>query len=350
MRTKSLKKKLLEKPKKVKRTFISSGSTLLNLAVTGTPDGCFSTGVYSNITGDSDTGKSVLAKTILAEAALDDRFEDCELIYINAERANLLTLPVLEERMEEVRFNSPEEMYYDVVDRMKKGKRIIAVCDSMDALIAKSDEKAFDKRKQAAKSGGKETAGAQGAKARVNSANLNRVTSLLETTDSAFIIVSQTRDNINMGGMPMFGGEKKIRSGGRALKFYNRCEIWLSHNSMLKKTYKSKKVQVGSISTAVIKKNHINGRQRSVPFIVYNDFGIDDIGSCIKFLKDWEHWKGSKVKVKAPEFDFNGNDDDLIRYIEKKEKRIQKFKKIVVKVWEKIEDHVAIKRKSRYKV
>ena len=72
MKTKDVKKQLLKKHKREKLTnssFLSTGSTLLNLALTGKPNCGFVKGKYHFIVGDSISGKTFLSLTCLAEAA-----------------------------------------------------------------------------------------------------------------------------------------------------------------------------------------------------------------------------------------------------------------------------------------
>ena len=76
-KTKQYKKAILKKKKVVKLTakdFVSTGSTLLNLACTGFPDRGFAKGYYYFIVGDSESGKTWLALTCLAEASINKNF------------------------------------------------------------------------------------------------------------------------------------------------------------------------------------------------------------------------------------------------------------------------------------
>ena len=347
---KNLKKKLLKKPKDKKISpddFLSTGSTLLNLACTDTTYGGLIKGKFHNLVGDSDTGKSVLAKTILAEVILNPEFDDYQLIYNNAERALLIPLPILDSnpRFHIVESNSPEEFYYDLDDRVSKGP-IIYILDSMDSLVAEAAEKKFKKQKTAHRNQRVETGSYGVDKAKTNAANLNRVCSKLGKNGSILLIISQTHDNLNA----MLFGPKKTRSGGNALKFYNRWEVWLSVRGKIESTYKDKKIQIGTLTEAKVQKNHITGKKRKVVIPVYTEHGIDDVGSCIDYLVEWKHWKGSKAKVQAPEFKFSGSKRELIKKIRAKKKREMKLKRIVGKVWKTVEEKVSVSWKSKYEV
>lgn len=342
-----LKKKLVKIKKEKKITSgLSSGSTLLNCACTDSPNFCFVDGTVHHLVGDSDTGKTILALGILQEAAINPKYDDCTLLFYNAEKSHVKNLfkfyPGLKERLIIIEPDMLEEFYYDLDDRLKAG-RVVAIEDSMDALIPKGEKKKFEENKKAHKAG-KEGKGDFGSKAKVNNQNLRSICSRTAKNKSIIIIISQTHDNLNAGP---FGGDKQTVSGGRGLKFYNRWQVWLKHRKQLTKSYKGKDIQVGNRTQCSIKKNHITGKRRKVEIQIYNDYGIDDIGDCIDFLLEWKHWSKGKG-IKAPEFGFVGSRDLLIAKIEKKRSRIKKLRGLVGEVWSKIEKAIRTKRKPKY--
>ena len=95
MNIKDIKKQLQAK----KRTqiispgdYLSSGSSLLNLACTGDVHKCFLKGHYYHIVGDSQSGKTFLSLTCLAEAARNPAFKDYRFIFDNAEDGALMNI------------------------------------------------------------------------------------------------------------------------------------------------------------------------------------------------------------------------------------------------------------------
>lgn len=353
---KKLKKKLLKKPKSKKLKeydFLSTGHTPINLACTGRIDGGIVLGVYTNLIGESDTGKSVLGMSILAEAAINKRFKDYSLEYVNSEHSHLLDpavfCPPLADRInirEDI--DSPEGFYYYAIDKLKKGPCIM-ILDSMDALTPMAEDKKFAKQKLAFEKG-KDAAGSYNLdKQKENAKNLRKVCSLLSKdpkNKSAVVIISQSKDLISQG--PFSFGPRKYRSGGGSMKFYTRMEIWLSNSSQIKKEYKGKKIQIGSNCLVKVDKNHITGKKRQVRMTVYNDYGVDDTGDCIDWLIDMSHWKGTKKTVQAKEFDFKGKKAELIKYIEKKSSRVWKLRKLVKSIWDEMEKTVEMKRRPKY--
>ncbi len=79
--------------KELKRAdYLSTGSTLLNLACTGYPFRGFAKGYYYFIVGDSTSGKTFLSLTCLAEASINKNFKDYRFIYDNSEGGALMDI------------------------------------------------------------------------------------------------------------------------------------------------------------------------------------------------------------------------------------------------------------------
>ena len=371
MKTKAIRNKLKAKKKPpIKRSdFVSTGSTLLNLACTGWPECGFAKGKYYFIVGDSISGKTFLSLTCLAEASVNKHFDNYRFIYDNAEGGALMDIKrffgkAVFERMEppswerdrcweednpedfttiEPSYSSTiEEFYYHVDDAIRKGKPFIYILDSMDSLTSKPEAVKFDQHKKAHKKG-KQAPGSYGdGKAKINAGNLRRLLKPLDTMGSILIIINQTRDNIKK-----FSFEKKTRSGGHALRFYATIELWSSVESIIKRTIRDKKRQTGIWCKIQIKKNRITGKERTIVLPIYHSFGIADVDSCVDFLVKEGHWKKQGGKVIAPELDFKGMTEKLVRYIEAEgfEKDVRDM---VVTVWNEIEKACAVKRKRRY--
>lgn len=338
------------------KEMLNSGSTLLNLACTGRPFGCFIKGKYYFFVGDSTSGKTWLALNCFAEACLNKRFDDYRLIHDNAEDGALMDLEeffgsAVAERIEppagtkdDPQFSETiEEFYYNVDDAIQAGTPFIYVLDSMDALSSEDEQDKFDENKKAHRKG-KEAKGSYGdGKAKKNAANLRRILSGIKKTGSILIIINQTRDNINAGPFQ----DSKTRSGGHALKFYATLEMWTSIKGTIKKKIKEKDRELGIYSQVKIKKNRVNGRKRTVVIPIYHSYGIDDIGSCVDYLVEEGHWKKGQGGINAIDFDFKGVREKLIKHIEEQELE-RELRVLVGKVWDEIEEACTVKRKRRY--
>ncbi len=360
-------KKALKKKKRRERLsfkdFLSTGSTLLNLACTGKPYCGFAKGRYYFIVGDSISGKTFLSLTCLAEASLNPNFDDYRFIYDNSEGGALMDIKRFFGKRVFKRMEPPswdkgplysstiEEFYYNVDDAISlaiesKGQRpFIYILDSMDSLSSESEADKFDKQKTAHRKG-KETAGSYtDGKAKWNSQKLRRLLTPLRNTGSILIVISQTRDSLG------FGFEKKTRSGGRALRFYACLEMWSSVKKKITKTIAGKKRQLGVECLIQIKKNRIIGkeptRDEAIIIPIYHSFGIDDIGSCVNYLVEEKHWGQKDNIIRAPEFRFKGPKGKLISHIEANEME-KDLRDIVAEVWNEIEVACEVKRKRRY--
>jgi len=356
MNVKDIKRKMRkqQKQKLSFKDFVSTGSTLLNLACTGKPFCGFAKGKYYFLVGDSASGKTFLSLTCLAEASINPNFKNYRFIYDNNEDGALMDVQKffgqgVSDRLEppsiddgEPGYSSTiEEFYFHVSDAIEQEKPFIYILDSMDSLSSKDEISKFEETTDAYRRG-RETTGSYGdGKAKKNSSNLRRLLTPLRKSGSILIIINQTRDNLG------FGFEKKTRSGGKALRFYACLEMWSAIRSKIYKTIKGKKRQLGILCQVAIKKNRITGREREITVPIYHSFGIDDIGGCIDYLLGEGHW-GIKGKViVAPEFEFKGMKEKLIRHIE--DNRLEKdLRSIVGDVWNEIEDACALKRKKRY--
>lgn len=345
----NLRKKKSKAPLQPK-DLLSTGSTLLNLALTSRPNGGLVKGKYFFFVGDSSSGKTFLTLTCLAEASINPNFDDYRFIYDNVEDGALMDFTRyfgsavakrVEPPCEDGASESIEDFYYNIDDAIEDGRPFIYILDSMDALTSKEEGDKFEEQKTAHRKG-KEAAGSYGdGKAKKNSANLRRVVHKLKKSGSILIIINQTRDNLG------FGFDKKTRSGGRSLRFYACAELWSSVVKKLSKTVRGSKRQIGIISKIQIKKNRLTGKEWEVEIPLYHSFGIDDIGSCVDYLVAEKHWSETKGIVKAPEFEFKGSREKLIRHIEEND-LYKDLQEMVREVWNDVEEACKVKRKSRY--
>jgi hypothetical protein len=333
---------------------LHTGSTLLNLACSGSPDGGLKPGHYYLIVGDTDSGKSFWSHTLLAEASIDDNFNDYRLIYDDVEYGSLMNIKKLFGACLEKRKESPsvdeigdpkysstiEDFFFNLDEAFSNGKPFIYILDSQDSLTSDSETEKFQEEKEAYKKG-KEVSGSYGdGKAKQFSKYLRQCIHRLKKTGSILIIICQIRDNIGFGAQ----FNPKIRSGGHALAFYATLQIWLSCKKNLTKTAKDR--QIGILSHIKIKRNRFTGKKREIDIPIYWSSGIDEVGSCVEYLIQEGHWKKTKG-INAPEFEFTGTTEKLIEKIQD-ENLEKKLREIVTSVWKDIEESCQINRKSRY--
>ncbi len=341
--------------------YLSTGSTTLNLACSGSPDWGFVKGYYVNLVGDSKSGKTFLSLTCLAEAAANKNFKEHRFIYDNAELGALMDIerffgsrvadrmePPARDKDGPVFSSTIQDFYYHVDDANKFGRPYIYILDSMDALDSDEDAKKFDQRKRARR--GKEitedekkSSGSYGtSKAKLNSTTLRRLITPLNLSGSILIIISQTRDSFK------FGYGQKTRAGGYSLLFYATLEIWCSIKHQIIRTIKGKKRQLGVNCSVRVSKNRIKGYDRTIQLPIYHSFGIDDLGGCVQYLVDEKHWRKTKEGIiLAGEFSLKARQEKIIKHIEENDME-KDLRYLVAEVWDGIEEACKLDRKSRY--
>lgn len=357
-----LTKPKIQKPDILRSDYLSSGSTILNLACSGTPYGAFIKGGFHWIVGDSDTGKTFLVYTCFAEAANDPNWDGYDLIaddvengalmdksaYFGKKAAERMKAPAYDKEGDPLFSETVDDFYFSLdarLDLVEKGKALpfLWALDSMDALSSKYEGKRFEMRKSAHEDGKEAKGDFADGKAKVNSQNIRRIKQRLRKNRCTLIILSQTRDNVDAG---MFESKSTV-AGGRSLKFYSVWQLWSSPGGTITRSFRGIERQLGIISRIKIKKNHLTGKNWSLSLPIYHAHGIDDIESCIDYLVDEGKWKKSNSKIVAPEFDLETTKEKFICQIQEDDLE-PKLRKIVTDVWQETEAKLRPVRKPRY--
>lgn len=346
--TEQLKKQIVEKKVKVKPTNgLSSGSTLVNLAVSGKPNEAWFPGCFYSLVGDSQSGKTWICWQTLAEAANNPLYDNYSLEFYDGERGSRMDVEKFfgkktADRVKVIPVKMQNEFYFKIDSSFQKGPTI-AVLDSMDSLQAPEDQEKFDDAKTAFEKG-KETTGTFGmAKAKANSSSLRGANNHLTDHDSILFMISQSRTNVGFGAQ----FNPKTMSGGNAILFYSTSQVWFAIKGSLKKNVKGLDREIGNILTVKTKKNRETGRKSSVDLIHYFSIGMDNLRGCIDYLITEGHWKGTENKVSASEFNHEGSKEELIKKIEESGTE-NKLIDLVAGIWDEIEDGCQITRKPRY--
>jgi RecA/RadA recombinase len=325
--------------------------------MSGRPSGGIPKGAFVLFVGKSSGGKTWVGINALGEACISRHFADYDIIYdATTEDGALMDIghyfgSALEERIQIVRSGYIEEFYYNVDDAHKSGRPFVYMLDSMAGLLSEEGDKKFDEQKEAHAKGKTPKGDYVDGVPKKNSRNIRRVCRQLRQTGSILIVVNQTRDNPAAG---MFEPSETY-SGGRALKFFSQIEVWTKPIETLKKTVRGRPRQIGHMVQAEVKKNRITGHLGRIAFPIYHDLGVDDVESCIDHLILEKHWRKQgdakratpATVVTAPELDFKGRKEDLIRHIEENDLEIT-VRKLVGKVWREVADACRLKRKPRY--
>ena len=281
------------------RTFLHSGSTMLNLALTGHPLKGWPIGRVSNIVGDKSSGKTLLAieaaslflsnppqgvsprvEYMEAEAAFDEEY--AQKLGLDTSRVNFSrgidTVEQMFDRMD------------NVIDSIKgTNQQALCIIDSLDGLSSKAEmERGMDE-------------GTYGMEKQKKLGELFRkCIRRWEAANMHIMIVSQIRENIN--AMPF--QPKYRRSGGKALDFYASHILWLAETGKIKTGDKS--LVIGISIKGKITKNKVSVPYREVQWPVYFMYGIDDITSVVDWLTSPECPKEHKIKKAGGYCDWQG--------------------------------------------
>lgn len=296
---------------------VPTPSIPFNLECSSRPEGAFLLGKIVNLIGDSHAGKTLFALSILSECAQLARFDNYRFIYDDVEAACEFNIGKLfgakvKKRLEtETRSKTIEDFNDNIARAISDDKRpFIYILDSFDALTSEAAvEKDLENRKKREK--GNDVKGSYGdGKAKIASGFFALRTQGLSDKLSIIIIISQTRDNIGFGAQ----FTPKVRSGGKALKFYSFHEVWLA---VQKREKKGARTYITNVQ-AKITKNKLVGRHGEASFPILFDYGVDNITSCINFLVTEKYWTPGKGCINTKGFHPNKEVSykELVKYIE----------------------------------
>ena len=255
------------------KEFISTGSSILDLAISNRPNGGIAVGRITEINGLESSGKSLIGTHILAETQKNRGlavFIDTEtsvsrewLETIGIDVKNLLYLHV--ETVEDI-----FECIENIITKIRESDRDRLVTILVDSLAAASTkvemEADFDKDGWAT------------AKAIVISKAMRKITQMVGRERVALVFTNQLRQKLGV----MFG-DPWTTSGGKALPFHSSTRIRLKNMGQIKDT---KKNTLGMKARAQIIKNRLGPPLRHADFNLYFDSGIDDKGSWLQVMKD----------------------------------------------------------------
>lgn len=249
--------------------FIKSGSTMLDCAL----GGGWAEGRIINVVGDKSTGKTLLAIEGAANFVAKHqkgkvKYRECEAAF-DPKYAGALGMPI-----DRVDFGDPietiEELFADLSAAVKSKHPTLYIVDSLDAL---SDRGEMERDMEQGSYGAE--------KAKKLSQLFRRLVRQMSDANLTLMIISQVRSKIGIGY-----GRNTTRSGGRALDFYASQVVYLQHKGTERKTRRGITRPVSLKIGAKIDKNKVGLPLREATFEIEFGYGIDDLGSCVSFLKE----------------------------------------------------------------
>lgn len=263
--------------------WVSTGSTMLDLAISNRPHGGLPVGKIVELMGMEQSGKSLLCSHIVkstqeqggvgvyidTEASLDTRF----LNAIGVDTKKMVYIPI----------NTIEDVWETVDNviikfREKNPDKILTIIvDSQSAATTKAELEAdFDRD------------GFTTAKAIINSKALRKITNLIYKQKVLLVVTNQLRDKV--GAMAF--AEKLQTSGGKALQFHSSVRLKAKNVSRIKEDVNGVEEIVGRETEVEIKKNRVGPPERKVRYEIYYDSGIDDYSGWFFILKKYKILKG----------------------------------------------------------
>lgn len=291
--------------------WISTGSSLLDLAISNRPNGGIPVGRITELTGLEQSGKSLVSGHILAEtqkkdgvAVLIDTETSVSVEYLRA-------IGVDTDKLLYIHVDTVEDIFATIdniiatIRKSNKDRLVTIVTDSVSAASTKV-EMATDYSKD----------GYATTKAILISKAMRKLTSTIGRQRIALVFTNQLRQKMGV----MFG-DPWTTSGGKALAFHASVRIRLKSMGQIKKGATTE--VVGGKCEATIVKNRMGPPQRKASFEIYFNRGVDDIGSWITTLKTYKVFKqggayysytdskGKDYKFMAKEFPELLKDEDL---------------------------------------
>tara|TARA_B110001454_G_scaffold205537_1_gene215209 strand:- start:3218 stop:4321 length:1104 start_codon:yes stop_codon:yes gene_type:complete len=257
------------------KDFISTGSTLLDLAISNRPNGGIAVGRITEINGLESSGKSLIGAHILAET----QKKGGVAVYIDTETSVsqdfLKVIGVDVSSMLYLHLETVEDIFQAIehivtkVRESDKDRLVTILVDSVAAASTKVEMEAdFDKDGWAT------------AKAIIISKALRKITQMVGRQKVALVFTNQLRQKLGV----MFG-DPWTTSGGKALPFHASTRIRLKNKGQIKD---AKKNTIGMTILAQVIKNRLGPPLRKAEFPLYFESGIDDVGSWLTVMKDYK--------------------------------------------------------------
>jgi recombination protein RecA len=259
--------------------WISTGSTMLDLAIANRPNGGLPVGRICEITGLEASGKSLLA----AHALADTQKKGGLAVYIDTENA------ISREFLEAIGINLKDMLYVPLdtvedifesietivesVRKNAKNRLVTIVVDSVAGASTKQEMSSdYDKDGWAT------------SKAIILSKAMRKITNFIGRERICLIFTNQLRTRLGVSF-----GDQWTTSGGKAIAFHSSVRLRLKSVGQIKlaKSSDAPEAVLGITTRAQVVKNRMGPPLRSVDYEIYFDSGIDDFGSWLTMLKNY---------------------------------------------------------------
>lgn len=312
--------------------FISTGSTLLDLAISGgrIREGGIPGGIMVEIFGPSSAGKTVLLCELAGAVQRlggDIQFKDPEA-RLNRQFAKIFDLQVTDDQ-----YDTPgtvPEVFKSVREWEPKTKAPVhgVFADSLAALSTeweKEDKDQYGMRR-----------------AKEFSEECRKTCRILTEKGYLMVCSNQVRQNLDAGPY----GQKYKSPGGEAIGFYSslRLRCMSPQKITKKKTIAGKEVSriIGVETQIEVFKSSVWKPYRTAPVYILYDYGIDDVRSNLQFIK--QYTKATTYQVQGQKA--GQSIDDAIAYVEENNLE-DALKEETIELWNEIESKFETQRKPK---
>lgn len=262
--------------------WVSTGSALLDLAISNRPNGGLPVGRLVELSGLEGTGKSLICAHIISETqkrgglsvffdsefAVDKNF--WTTLGVDVRNVNYVPFTTLED------FFNKLELCIGAFRKANKNRLLTIFVDSIAQASTDTEmesEHGVD--------------GYNTGKSIIISKAMRKITGLMAKQRILIVFTNQVRYNMNAGPF----GDKWIVPGGKALPFACSVRIRLANLGKIKDKDKS---VIGMQCQGQIIKNRCGPNYRTAAFNVMYDSGIQDLASWIDYMKTHNLITGDK--------------------------------------------------------
>ncbi len=258
--------------------WISSGHSMLDLAISNRPNGGFPVGRITEITGLEASGKSLLAAHALAETQKKGGLG----VYIDTEAASsaefLQAIGVDLKSMLYIPMETIEEIFETIetiVENVRKSDKDRLVTIIVDSIMGASTKiemaSEYDKDGYAT------------SKSIILSKAMRKVTNWIARERICLIFTNQLRTKLGVSF-----GDPWTTSGGKALPFHASVRLRLKSIGQIKAKINGNEQVVGIKTRCLIVKNRMGPPLRSIDYDIYFESGIDNYGGWLTIMKDFK--------------------------------------------------------------
>ena len=263
--------------------WISSGCSMLDLAISNRPHGGFPVGRITEVTGLEASGKSLLAAHTLAETQKKGGLA----VYIDTESATssefLTAIGVDLKKMLYVPLETVEEIFETIetivegVRKSDKDRLVTIVVDSIMGASTKIEmSMEYDKDGYAT------------SKSIILSKAMRKVTNWIARERICLIFTNQLRTKLGVSF-----GDPWTTAGGKAIPFHSSVRLRLKNLGQIKAKINGVEQIVGNKTSVQVVKNRMGPPHRKINYEIYYDSGIDNYGGWLTVMKSFSIVKQS---------------------------------------------------------